>query len=82
VFVTFGDALLMLFEVADREDERFQSAAARWHARFTLAAGLTLQESGLVLNMLGDMRGAHRIVLRRRLIGQVDRAGLAAREIT
>jgi hypothetical protein len=25
---------------ADREDERFQLAAARWHARFMLEAGL------------------------------------------
>jgi hypothetical protein len=36
----FADALLLLFEMADREDERFHAAAARWHARFVLEAGL------------------------------------------
>jgi hypothetical protein len=35
----YADALLLLFELADREDERFQQAAARWHARFVLAGG-------------------------------------------
>ena len=29
-FVMFSDALLLLFELADKEDERFQAAAARW----------------------------------------------------
>jgi len=38
-FVMYADALLLLFELADREDERFQQAAARWHARFVLAGG-------------------------------------------
>jgi hypothetical protein len=28
----YADALLLLFELADKEDERFQLAAARWHA--------------------------------------------------
>jgi hypothetical protein len=28
-FVMYADALLLLFELADREDERFQLAAAR-----------------------------------------------------
>ena len=32
LFVMFADALLLLFELADQEDERFQAAAARWHA--------------------------------------------------
>jgi hypothetical protein len=38
----FADALLLLFELADREDERFHVAAARWHARFVLEANLPL----------------------------------------
>jgi hypothetical protein len=41
----YADALLLLFELADREDERFQLAAARWHARFVLEAGLPLREA-------------------------------------
>ena len=28
---------MLLFELADKEDSRFQPAAARWHARFVLA---------------------------------------------
>lgn len=36
LFVMYSDALLLLFELADTEDERFQQAAARWHARFVL----------------------------------------------
>ena len=39
----YSDALLLLFELGDREDERFQLAAARWHARFVLEAGLPLR---------------------------------------
>jgi hypothetical protein len=38
----FSDALLLLFEMADREDERFQAAAARWHARFVLGTSLAM----------------------------------------
>jgi hypothetical protein len=40
----YADALLLLFELADREDERFQFAAARWHARFVLEANMPLRE--------------------------------------
>lgn len=32
MFVTFADALLLLFELADKKDERFHAEAARWHA--------------------------------------------------
>src|SRR5437867_12244230 len=53
----FADALLLLFEMADREDERFQSAAARWHARFVLEAGLPLREAEAVMTLLCRMRG-------------------------
>jgi hypothetical protein len=44
-FVMYADALLLLFELTDRGDERFQLAAARWHARFVLEAGLPLREA-------------------------------------
>src|SRR3954447_2528771 len=53
----FADALLLLFEMADREDERFQAAAARWHARFVLEAGLPLREAEAVMTLLCRMRG-------------------------
>jgi hypothetical protein len=56
--VTFADGLMLLFELADREDERFQRAAARWHARFTLAAELPLRESEMTMNLLCAIRGA------------------------
>ena len=65
VFVRYADALLLVFELADREDERFQVAAARWHARFELCR----------------LRGADRLVVRRRLLATVERAGLTTREI-
>ena len=42
MFVTFGDALLLVFEFADKEDRRFRHAAARWHARVVLEANLDL----------------------------------------
>ena len=81
VFVMFGDALLLLFELADKEDRRFQPAAARWHARFVLEAQLPLRESEMVMSMLSGISGANRHVLRRRLLERVEREGLHAREI-
>jgi hypothetical protein len=80
-FVTYADALLLLFELADREDARFRSAAARWHARFVLAAGLDLSEADMVMKMLSGVRGPNRQVLRRRLLERVQFAGLTAAEI-
>jgi hypothetical protein len=76
----YADALLLLFELADREDERFQ-LAARWHARFVLEAGLPLREAEGVMTLLCRLRGADRLVVRRRLLATVERAGLTAREI-
>lgn len=82
-FVMYADALLLLlFELADREDERFQLAAARWHARFVLEANLPLRESEAVMTLLCRLRGADRHVVRRRLLLSVERAGLTAREIS
>jgi hypothetical protein len=81
MFVTFSDALMLLYELADKEDSRFQPAAARWHAHFVLAAKLPLGESEMVLNLLCGIRGANRLVIRRRLLDGVDRAGLSATEI-
>jgi len=82
MFVTFADALLLLFELADKEDERFQAVAARWHARFVLEAQLPLRESGMVMQMLSGINGANRLVLRRRLLERVEREGLSSREIS
>lgn len=78
----YSDGLLLLFELADREDERFQAAAARWHARFVLEGGLPLRESESVMTLLCRLRGADRLVVRRRLLASVERAGLTATEIT
>jgi hypothetical protein len=61
----FADALLLRFEMADRGDERFQSAAARSHARFVLEAGLPLREAEGVMTLLCRLRGADRHVVRR-----------------
>ena len=81
VFVTFADAALLLFEFADKEDKRFQPAAARWHARFVLEAQLPLSDSELLMNLLCGLRGANRHIVRRRLLVQVERAGLTTRDI-
>jgi hypothetical protein len=81
VFVTFADGLMYLFELADKEDSRFQPAAARWHARYVLAAELPLSESEMVMNMLCGILGASRHVLRRRLLEGVQRAGLSTTDI-
>ncbi len=81
-FVMFADALLLLFELADREDERFQAAAARWHARFVLEANLPLRDAEGVMTLLCRLRGADRHVVRRRLLLSVERAGLTTREIS
>ena len=77
----FSDALLLLFELADKEDERFQVAAARWHARFVLEARLPLREAETVMVLLCRLRGADRLVVRRRLLLLVERDGLTTREI-
>lgn len=74
--------MLLLFELADREDERFQLAAARWHARFVLQAMLPLRDAEAVMTLLCRLRGADRHVVRRRLVLTVERAGLTTREIT
>ena len=66
MFVTFADALLLLFELADKEDKRYQPAAARWHARFVLEAKLDLGDSERVMALLSGVRGANRLVIRRR----------------
>jgi hypothetical protein len=79
--VTYADALLLLFELADREDKRFQSAAARWHARFVLEAELPLGQSEAVLNLLCGIKGASRHIIRRRLLGTVEQAGLTTRDV-
>lgn len=77
----FSDGLLLLFEMADREDDRFQTAAARWHARFVLEARIPLRESEAVMTLLCRLRGADRYVVRRRLLLAVERAGLTTSEI-
>lgn len=82
LFVMFADALLLLFEFADKDDERFQVAAARWHARFVLEANLPLREAEGVMTLLSRVRGADRHVVRRRLLLSVERAGLMTREIS
>jgi hypothetical protein len=56
-------------------------AAARWHARFVLEARLPLREAETVMTLLCRLRGADRLVVRRRLLAVVERAGLATREI-
>jgi hypothetical protein len=76
LFVMFADGLLLLFEMADREDERFQVAAARWHV---LEAKLPLREAEVVMTLLCRLGGADRLVARRRLLALVG--GLATREI-
>src|SRR5438874_9651432 len=81
-FVMFSDALLLLFEMADREDERFQVAAARWHAHFVLEGDVPLREAEGVMTLLCRLRGDDRHVVRRRLLLSVERAGLTTREIS
>ena len=77
----YADGLLLLFELADREDERFRQAAAGWHARFVLEAGLPLREAEGVMTLLCRLRGADRLVVRRRLLAVVEQAGLSTKEI-
>jgi hypothetical protein len=77
-----ADAVLLLFELADKEDKRFQPAAARCHARFVLEAELPLSESQLVMNLLCGVRGANRHIVRRRLLDRSQLAGLTTRDIS
>ena len=79
--VTYADALLYLYELADTGDARFPKAAARWHARFVLEAGLPLGEAEMVMNLLRRIRGADRLVARRQLLRRVEREGLESREV-
>jgi hypothetical protein len=73
--LTYGAALLWLFELHDRGDPRFRTAAARWHAMFTLTAKLPLGEADMVMRLLCGVGGANRLVVRRRLVECVDREG-------
>ena len=66
---------------ADKDDDRFQLAAARWHAQFVLDAKLPLRDAEGVMTLLCRIRGADRHVVRRRLLLSVERVGLTAREI-
>lgn len=77
----FSDALLLLFEMADRDDKRFQVAAAQWHVRFVLEVGLPLREAESMMTLLCRLRDADRLVVRRQLLRAVERPGLAATEI-
>jgi hypothetical protein len=79
--VLYSDAVLLLYEMADRNDERFQVAAALRHARFVLEAKLPLRDAETVMTLLTRLRGADHLVVRRRLLLAVERAGLATREI-
>jgi hypothetical protein len=58
LFVTFADALLLLYELADKQDKRYQAAAARWHARFVLEARLPLGESAMAMELLRGITGS------------------------
>lgn len=80
-FVTYADALLLLYELADREDKRYAAAAARWHARFVLEADLPLGQSEAVMTLLCGIKGASRHIIRRRLLATVEQAGLTAQNI-
>jgi hypothetical protein len=81
VFVTYADALLLLYELADKQDKRYQAAAARWHAKFVLEARLPLGESQMVMQMLSGITGPQRQIVRRQLLVAVERAGLTARDM-
>jgi hypothetical protein len=74
--VTYADALLLLYELADTQDKRYEAAAARWHARFALEARLDLGESAMVMELLRGITGPQRHVVRRQLLVAVERAGL------
>jgi hypothetical protein len=79
--VTYADALLLLYELADKKDPRYAAAAARWHAKFVLEARLPLGEASMVMEMLSGVTGARRQIVRRQLLGAVERAGLTARDM-
>ncbi len=54
------------------EDERFQGAAARWHARFVLEADLPLREAQGVMTLLCRLRGADRHIVRREPVPEAN----------
>jgi hypothetical protein len=80
-FLTYADALLLLYELADKKDPRYGTAAARWHAKFVLEASLPLGESHMVMEMFCGVTGARRQIVRRQLLGAVERAGMTARDV-
>jgi hypothetical protein len=78
-----ADAPLLLFELADTGDERFQAAAAaRWHPRRVLEPNFPLRDAEGVMTLLCRLRGPDGEVVRRRLLLSVERAGRATREIS
>ncbi len=70
-----GDALSLVLLFADKAPERFDRAAARWHARFVLEAGdVGLAESELVRAALAELRGPGRSAARKCSPKSVDDA--------
>jgi hypothetical protein len=56
--LTLADALALTLLIADAEPARFDRAAVRWHARFSLEVkGLTLTDSQLALSALATLAG-------------------------
>jgi hypothetical protein len=56
--LSLPDALAFCFLLAEFDPERYLRAAARWHARFVLAAlGIGLEDSSLALGALCALPG-------------------------
>jgi hypothetical protein len=59
--LSLSDSLSLLLLFADKDPDRFEPAAPRWHARFVLAAGdLSLREAHAALAALALLTGPAR----------------------
>lgn len=54
--VALADALALLLLIASEDPRRYSRAAARWHGRFVVECGLTLEDAALALAALSAVR--------------------------
>ena len=54
--IALADALALLLLIAAEDPPRYSRAAARWHGRFVVECGLSLEDDALALAALSSVR--------------------------
>jgi hypothetical protein len=74
--VSLTDALAISLLLLDKQPERFESAAVRWHSRLCREAGLSLVEANVALAGLMAMTGGGRAAGGHAVLSVLDGRGL------